>query len=110
MRDKIKTMDIMTLKKDLTFFSGLSNAALIPFVIPFLELCFEVGQLWQKGDQVLKDIKGDVIVDLNLEAIKEAFQWKFEGSFEYMKANSLACCQDTKKVATTIKSWLLEEF
>jgi len=46
MRDKIKTMEIVMLKQDLTFFSRLSNAALIPFAVPFPELCFKVGQLW----------------------------------------------------------------
>ena len=104
MRDRIKTMEIVTLKQDLTFFLGLSNAALIPFAVPFPELCFEVGQLWQKGDRVLKDIKGDAIMDFSPEAIKEAFQWISEGSFEYTEADSLACYRNTKKATITIKS------
>jgi len=49
-------------------------------------------------------------MDFSPKAIKEAFQWVSEGSFEYTKADSLACYRDTKKAATTIKSWLLEEF
>lgn len=99
-------MEILILKQDLTFFSGLSNAALIPFAAPFLELCFEIGQLWQKGDRVLKDIKGDIIMDFSPKAIKEAFEWGFEGSFEYSEADSLACYRDTNKAANTIKTWL----
>lgn len=91
MRDRIRTMEIVVLKQDLTFFSRLSNAALVPFATPFPELCFEIGQIWQKGDQVLKDIKGDIIMDFNPAAIKKAFQWRSEGSFEYSKADSFSC-------------------
>ena len=60
--------------------------------------------------RVLKDIKGDVIMNFSPEAIREAFQLVSEGPFEYTEADSLACYRDTKKAATTIKSWLLEEF
>lgn len=110
MRDRIKTMEILVLKQDLTFFFGLSNATLVPFAVPFPELCFEVDQLWQKGDRVLKDIKRDVSMDFSSKAIKEAFQWGPEGSFEYLKVDSLACYRDTRKATNTIKSWLQEEF
>lgn len=65
MRERIQTMEIVELKQDLTF-SGLSNAALIPFVAPFPELCFEIDQLWQKGDKILRDVKGDIITDFSL--------------------------------------------
>lgn len=106
MRDRIHTMEIFVLKQDLTFLFELSNTTLIPFTTPLLELYFKIDQLWQKGDWLLKDIKGDIIIYFHPEVIKEAFQWRFEGSFKYSKVDSLACYQDTNKVAKTIKSWL----
>lgn len=84
-------MEIVYLKQDLVFFSGLSNAALIPFAAPFPELCFEISQLWQKGERVLRDVKGDIIMDFNPIAIKTTFQWASKGLFEYTEAESLSC-------------------
>lgn len=66
-------MEIIELKQDLTFFSGLSNAALISFAVPFTELCLEIDQLWWKGDRVLRDVEGDIIMDFSPKAIKKAF-------------------------------------
>lgn len=58
---------------------------------------------------MLRDIKGDVIMDFSLEAIKKAFQWTREGNFEYNEVESLAHYQGTNRAAVTIRDWMLEE-
>lgn len=68
-KEKIPYVEIAILKTDVVFFSGLSIVTSIPFATPFSELCMEVSQHWKKGERVLRDIKGDVIMDFSLEAI-----------------------------------------
>lgn len=69
----------------------------------------EIGQHWKKGERALRDIKGNIIMDFSLEAIKIIFQWNSEGKFDYIEEKLLVCYEDTNRVATEIKSWMLEK-
>jgi len=109
MREKIRGFPVNDLKQDIVFFSRLFTCPFVPFTTTFLELCMEVGHHWQKGERVLCDIKGDIIMNFNLDAIKTTFQWTSKGNFEYNEAESLACYQDTHRVAIAIRSWMLDE-
>ena len=77
----------------------------IPFAVPFPELCMEVSQHWSIDERVLRGIKGKVIMHFIPEAMKSAFQWVGEGSYEYSEAESLALYQATNK-STRIRAQL----
>jgi len=83
MREKIRGSATIDLKQDIVFFSRLSTWAFVPFTAPFPEMCMDVGHHWQKGERILRDIKGNIIMDFSPDAIKTTFQWTSEGKFEY---------------------------
>lgn len=49
---------------------------MMPFAVPFLDLCSEVARKCEYDKRVLRDTKGNVIMDLSLVGVEAAFGWK----------------------------------
>lgn len=61
------------LSEELIHTYGLFNATMMPFAVPFPDLCYEVSRKCEYDKRVLRDTEGNVIMDFSLAGIEAAF-------------------------------------
>lgn len=85
MLDKVSRMDQEVLRHDTLFCTGLVIAVTIPFSVPFLELCLEVGRHCDTKERVLYDTHGRKIMDFSAEGVRRAFHWNKDNTVKYIE-------------------------
>lgn len=59
--------------------SSIVEASMIPFTVPFPELCLEVAKYCNIEERTLSDTEGTQIMDFSMEGIEKAFAWSNKG-------------------------------
>lgn len=75
----VEPMSQEDLAKEIIHSCGLFRATMMPFAIPFPNLCYEVSKKCKLDKRVLLDIEGNVIMDFFPSGIEAAFGWKRYG-------------------------------
>jgi len=82
---------------------------MMPFAIPFLDLCYEIAKRCRFDKRVLLDKEGNVIMDFSPNGIEVAFGWKrYED--DYTLANSEEFHDSTAQPKDYIRTWLYEDY
>lgn len=97
------------LSKELIHACSLFNAAMMPFAVPFPDLCSEVAKKCEYDKRVLRDTEGNVIMDFSPAGVEATFGWKRYGD-DYTLAYSEKFHDSTTRLGDYIRTWLLEEY
>lgn len=110
----IKTLEKMNripheqLLNDTLTQSRVIEAYMIPYTVPFLELCLEVTKYCHMKEKILNDIEGTKIIDFTMEGIESAFVWSNEGII-FTMTYSIKFFNSMIKSGNLIKYWLVYE-
>jgi len=88
---------------------GLFNTTMMPFVVPFPYLCYEVSKRCKYDKRVLLETEGNVIMDFCPKRIEATFGWKRYGD-DYTLAHSEEFNDTIARPRDYIRCWLYEDY
>lgn len=101
--ESIERIDEATLSHEILYTSALVSSTIMPFTVPFQELCCEVGKHCVLDARALYHVAGNKIMDFSMEGIEATFKLSSEGQI-YIEKDSLDYYHSLERATKLIKN------